>query len=67
MITTSPGFTPTVRSARCKAFVQLETAQAYFEPTKEANASSNCLTFGPWVTQPERITSLAAAASSSPI
>ena len=31
--TMSPGFTPAARSARCRAVVQLDTAQAYGEPT----------------------------------
>src|SRR5262245_41626505 len=66
VITSSPGPTPRAYSARCRAVVQLETAQANGAPTAAANASSNALTWGPWVTQPERIASRAAAASSSP-
>lgn len=65
-MTTSPGRTPTARSARWRAVVQLETAQAYGDPTYKAKSSSNCLTFGPCVSHPEEITSIAAAVSSAP-
>ena len=65
VITSSPGLTPTVRRARCKAVVQLETAQAYPAPTYAANSLSKEATFGPWVTQPEAITRPAACVSCS--
>src|SRR5207244_3058958 len=66
VMTSSPGPTPTASRARCSAVVQLETAQACGAPTKAANSSSNAATCGPCVTQPDRIASRAAAASSSP-
>src|SRR3989344_3651591 len=63
VMTKSPSFTPTVRSEIWRAAVQLETAQAYFEPMQALKASSNSLTFGPCDTQPEDIAFLTAISS----
>src|SRR5512144_146519 len=66
-MTSSPGPTPTASSARCRAVVQLETAQAYGAPTAAANSFSKAATSGPCVTHPERMGRRAASASASPI
>ena len=71
VITSSPRFTPTARSARCRPAVPLETALAYKEspptpPTRRANACSNSPTFGPSESSPERSTSSTARSSSTP-
>ena len=42
-------------SARCRAAVQFDTAQAWSAPTSAANSCSKAATSGPWVSQPERI------------
>ena len=65
-ITSSPGPTPAATSARCSAVVQFETTIAWRAPVYAASASSNSCTRRPWVSQPERTASAAAAASSSP-
>src|SRR5690349_21756143 len=65
VMTSSPAPTPTARSARCSAVVQLETAQAYGAPTATANSRSNAATSGPCVTHPDKIARRAASASRS--
>src|SRR5262245_33278843 len=67
VMTSSPGPTPRAKSARCRAMVQFETAQACGAPTKRANSRSKADTSGPCVTQLERKTAATAPASSSPI
>src|SRR6185503_2478260 len=65
VMTSSPGPTPTARSARCSAVVQLETAQACGAPTAAANSRSKAATSGPCVTHPDKIARRAASASCS--
>ena len=65
VMTVSPGRTPTASRARCRAEVQLDTAQAQGACVQAAKAASNSRTRGPWVTHPERMASWAAWASSS--
>src|SRR5260221_10124875 len=65
-ITSSPGPTPTVASARCSPVVHDVVAMPCFAPTYAAMAFSNSATFGPWVTHPLLIDSYGARASSSP-
>src|ERR1017187_1217548 len=67
VITSSPGPTPTARSARCSAVVQFETAQAWRAPTACANSVSKAATSGPCVTQPLEMGRRAASASRSSI
>src|ERR1700761_190910 len=64
--TSSPGPTPTARSAKCSAAVPLATAQACGAPTAAATSRSNAATSTPWLTQPERSTRLTAASSAAP-
>ena len=66
-MTSSPGPTPATSKARCRAVVQLETAQAWRAPVKRANSVSKAATCGPCVSQPESTTAAAASASSRPI
>src|SRR5258707_15850936 len=66
VITSSPGWTPSTRSARCKAAVQFDTAHACGAPTYAANSRSNAATSGPCVSQPLRSGRAAASTSSSP-
>src|SRR5579864_4335442 len=66
VMTSSPVRTPTANSARCRAVVPLETAQACGAPTKVANPLSKAATSGPCVTQPERMARSAADTSSRP-
>src|SRR5438477_9626984 len=65
-MTSSPGPTPAVASARCSPVVQDVVATPCFAPTYAATAFSNSATFGPWVTHPLLIDSYGACASSSP-
>ena len=65
-ITSSPGPTPDAYRARCSAVVQLVVATASGAPTRSAKARSNSCTRGPWVSQPEAITSATASASPPP-
>src|SRR5437763_1700031 len=65
-MTSSPGPTPAVASARCRPVVQEVVAIPCFAPTYDATAFSNSATFGPWVTHPLLIASYGARASSSP-
>src|SRR5450755_3645728 len=58
--TSEPGPTPLRCRARCREVVQALVATPYFAPTYDATAFSNSATFGPWLIQPERITSAAA-------
>ena len=67
VITSSPGPTPTARSARWSAAVPDATASACFAPTYSAKRRSSSAAFGPVVSQPERSVSATAAISSSPI
>ncbi len=57
-----PAFRPRASTARCRAAVQEFTATAYGAPTAAAKSSSNCLTRGPVVNQPDL-----RAATTSPI
>jgi len=66
-MTSSSGFKPMASSAKCKAAVHELTATAYFAPTYRENSVSNCFTFGPVVTQPERIASVTSAISVSSV
>src|SRR5664280_1539321 len=53
--TTAPGLAPSPRSARCRAAVPEESANAPATPTRSAISASNASTCGPrGVTQPER-------------
>src|SRR3979409_18465 len=65
-MTSSPGPTPAVTSARCRPVVHDVVAMPCFAPTYDATAFSNSATFGPWVTHPGLIDSYGARASSSP-
>src|SRR6266536_839977 len=65
-MTSSPGPTPAVASARWRPVVQEVVAIPCFAPTYDATAFSNSATFGPWVTHPLLIDSYGARASSSP-
>src|SRR5438270_8114320 len=65
-MTSSPGPTPAVASARCSPVVHEVVATPCFAPTYAATAFSNSATFGPWVTQPLLMDSYGARASSSP-
>ena len=65
--TSSPALIPTASSARCRAEVAELTATACRQPRYRAKSSSNCLTLGPVVSQPERRVSTTAWISSSPI
>src|SRR3981081_632319 len=65
-MTSSPGPTPAVASARCRPVVHDVVALPCFAPTYAATAFSNSATFGPWVTHPDLMDSYGARASSSP-
>src|SRR4030081_3007683 len=65
-ITSSPGPTPAVASARCRPVVHDVVAIPCFAPTYTATAFSNSPTLGPWVPHPDLIDSYGARASSSP-
>jgi len=64
-MTSSPGPTPAVASARCRPVVHEVVAMPCFAPTYAATAFSNSATFGPCVTHPLLIDSNGARASSS--
>jgi hypothetical protein len=67
VITSSPGPTPSARSARCNAAVPEATAMTCFDSKYSAHRSSSSAERGPVVSQPERSVSATAAISSSPI
>src|SRR4051812_26268775 len=54
--TSSPAFTPSRYSARCRPVVHDDTATPWPAPLASANASSNSATRGPCATQPDRTT-----------
>src|SRR6188474_3133426 len=67
VITSSPGPTPTARSARCIAAVPELTASTCGTSRYSARRSSRSAARGPVVSHPERSVSATAAISSSPI
>src|SRR5437870_9826234 len=67
VITSSPGPTPTLRSARWRAAVPEATARTCSAPTYSAKRRSSSAALGPVVSQPERSVSATASISSSPI
>src|SRR5229473_4608261 len=66
VITSSSPCAPTANKARCKAAVQVETAQACGAPTYSANSCSKPTTCGPCAIHPERIDLETATDSSTP-
>ena len=56
-----PRDTLIVTEAELRRCLPLDTAAAWGAPTYAAKACSRACTLGPWVTQPERNTSVTAA------
>src|SRR6188508_3258392 len=67
VMTSSPGPTPRVARAVCRAAVQELTPRAAGAPTRAANSDSNRWDLGPVVIQPDRRVSTTSEISSSPI
>src|SRR5215813_1885255 len=65
-ITSSPSLIPTASSARWRAAVPELTAIEWLHPKYLENSSSNLLTLGPVVSQPERRVSTTDSISASP-